>query len=238
MAQALLLQPAHSTPAISQSHLILVLQGPTVEENPEGVVGLDGHRLFCDAHNFIIVSAQLQMPLGTDDQSIERCEGKRELELPITFPFPQWKTYTPFGTVLLSSTIKGPLGSFAEKDQPIDYLPNYLSFLTTHSPLSRPEKVKENSIPTKLGPCPKPDQERSDGDGHLLTRGLLPATACPFPSLLGSTFRGIQSFRGFHASLSISNKAFPRPAYPHHDIGPTCHSPLEPSSGRAGHIPR
>lgn len=92
LAQALLLQPIHPTPVMPHSHLVLALQRPTVEEDAEGDVGLHGHFPLTNAHHLII--PRLQVFLGNDDQSVEYCMERSELELPITFPIPQSKAHT------------------------------------------------------------------------------------------------------------------------------------------------
>lgn len=227
-------------PCISHSHLVLVLQRPTVEEDAEGVVGLDGHFLLSDAHHFIIPRAQ--MLLGTDDQSIEHCKERRELELPITFPFPQREVYKPVSTVLSSPTQKGLLGSCAEKDQPIHHLPNYLSFLTILSPpsMGRESERKKLSTPTaSLSNLLFAPNQTKKGQ---MEKNIYSHLACSQPSsapsidLCNPNSEGPSLFMAFFPPSLISTKPSPDPPDSHHDKSPTCHPPLEPSSEGAGCI--
>ena len=138
LAQVLLLQPIHPTPAISHSHLVLVLQRPSIEDNLETEVSPEGQLIFKDGHHFLMPSAHM-FP-GTGDQSVECCKGNRELESH-TFPIPQGEAYTPISPILSFSALTGLPGCCAEKDQPIHHLPNHLSFQTT---LSRPSMGRES----------------------------------------------------------------------------------------------
>ena len=78
LAQVLLLQPTRPTPAISHSHLVLVLQRPSVADNPETEVSPEAQLIFKDGYHSLKRSAMIF--LGFRDQSIECCKGSRELE--------------------------------------------------------------------------------------------------------------------------------------------------------------
>ena len=67
LAQALLLQPIRPTPAISHSHLVLVLQRLSVQDNPETKVGPEGQFIFKDGH-YLLRHSQMIF-LGFNHQS-------------------------------------------------------------------------------------------------------------------------------------------------------------------------
>lgn len=79
-------------------------------------------------------------------------------------------------------------------------------------------------------PCPKAGQERSYGEEHLLTAGLLSAILCPFHSLLDSHAEGPRFFVTFPPPCLILTKPSLNPPDPHHDKSPTCPSHCGPSS--------
>ena len=223
LAQTLLLQPIHPTPAISHSHLVLVLQRPSVQDNPDTEISPEAQLIFKDGHHSLKCSAMIL--LGFRDQSIECCKGSRELE-PHHLPFPQGEAYTPISTILSFSALTELLGCCAEKDQPIHLFPNIFLFRPYLIHPAWAGRVKEKGCQHQQHlyqacPCPKAGRERSDGEEHPLTPGLLSAIICPFHSLLGSTCRGTQTLPDLLSSLPDSNKAFLDPPDPHHDTSPT-----------------